>query len=133
MSARDHGERLPGLTEQQWSDEVRGLLGMTVARVAPLEVGGTTEVRRKPLHILTVMAHNPKLLGPFLEWASALAIDGALPRRDAEILALRVATRYDSDFEWGHHIVYGRAGGLTETDLDRIASGSSDGWPPHEV
>ena len=131
MTARP--ERLPGLVPERWSDDVAKLLGGTVNRTATLEVGGGVEQRRRPLHILTVMAHNEKLLGPFIEWAAALAIDGALPRRDAEILALRVATRYDSDFEWGHHIVYGRAGGLTEEEIDRIAAGALEGWQPHEA
>jgi alkylhydroperoxidase family enzyme len=84
---------------------------------------------RRPLAILTVLAHAPRLLGPFLAWASALALEGALPRRDHEILALRAVWNCRSEFEWGHHVAYARAAGITDDEIRRVPFGpEAGGW-----
>src|SRR3954453_16682207 len=114
-----HPNRIPGLEPEEMPDDVRRLLGVTVTRVAGDEAGGAAPPRPKPCPILTVIARHPTFLGPFIEWATALAQHGLLTRRDQEILALRVALRCGSEFEWGHHVVYGRAAGMTEADIDR--------------
>jgi 4-carboxymuconolactone decarboxylase len=106
---------------------VRTLLLATLGPVAGLE--GEAEREPRPLNILAVLAHQPRLLAPFLGWASALALDGVLSRRDHELLALRTAWRCGSDFEWGHHVVYARAAGLEEEEIARVAAGpGAPGW-----
>src|SRR5258707_3855813 len=100
--------RVPGLSRSEWSAEVRELLDATVGPVTSL-AGGSDGAEPRPLNILTVIARQPRLLGPFLGWASAVALQGVVPRRDHELLALRTAANCRSDFEWGHHAVYGRA------------------------
>jgi len=113
--------------------DARRLLGVTVSRVAGDEEGGGAPPRTKPLHILTVMAHHPTFLGPFIEWATALAQHGLLTRREQEILALRVALNCRSEFEWGHHVVYARAAGMTEADISRVVDGAdAAGWSDSE-
>ena len=84
----EHPDRVPGLTPDEMAEDARRLLGVTVTRVAGDEVGSGAPPRTKPLHILTVMAHHPRFLGPFIEWATALAQHGLLTRREQEILAL---------------------------------------------
>src|SRR5262245_46291215 len=92
------------------------------ARLAPLP--GTQK-----LAILRTLAHDEPLLAPFLGWAAALAGRGALSRRDSELLALRAAARSHSDYEWGHHVAYARAAGLSEVEIARVAAGpKADGW-----
>jgi alkylhydroperoxidase family enzyme len=82
---------------------------------------------------ISVLAHQPALLGPFLTWAAALALDGVLPRRDHEILALRTAWLFRSPFEWDEHARFGRDAGLTDEDIDRIKTAPDDPvWPGHE-
>jgi 4-carboxymuconolactone decarboxylase len=126
--------RLPGLGADEWTAEVRDLLGATLGPVARLEGGdegsGRTEATgdARPLSILTVLAHQPRLLGPFLGWASALALEGALERREHELLALRTAANCRSDFEWGHHADYARAAGMNDEEIARIAEGPDAGW-----
>jgi alkylhydroperoxidase family enzyme len=133
MSHSEHPDRLPGLEADAMSDDARRLLGVTVTRVAGDEAGGGGPPRTKPLHILTVMAHHPTFLGPFIEWATALAQHGLLTRREQEILALRVALNCRSEFEWGHHVVYARAAGMTEADIDRVVAGAdASGWSESE-
>ena len=133
MSDQDHPDRLPGLEPDAMPEEARRLLGVTVTRVAGDEAGGGAPPRTKPLHILTVMAHHPTFLGPFIEWATALAQHGLLTRREQEILALRVALNCRSEFEWGHHVVYARAAAMTEDDIDRVVAGAdAPGWSEPE-
>jgi 4-carboxymuconolactone decarboxylase len=120
--------RVPGLEPDEWSEGVRALLEPTLTPVAALE-GRQERGRRRPLEILTVMAHNPDLLGAFLPWASALVLQGALSRREHELLALRTAANCGSDFEWAHHVVYARAAGLTDDEIERVAAGRpARGW-----
>jgi hypothetical protein len=65
--------------------------------------------------------------GPVPRLVRPLALNGALPRRDHEILALRTAYRCQSDFEWNEHAGYAKAAGL---DADEIAKTKSppDSW-----
>ena len=129
----EHPNRIPGLEPDDMADDVQRLLGVTVSRVAGDEAGGGGPPRTKPLHILTVMAHHPTFLGPFIEWATALAQRGLLTRREQEILALRVALNCASEFEWGHHVVYARAAGISEDDIDRVVAGAdASGWSESE-
>jgi 4-carboxymuconolactone decarboxylase len=87
----------------------------------------------EPPGTVAVLAHVPALLGPFLGWAAALALNGALPKRDHELLALRVAFNCRSAFEWGEHAGYARAAGLTDADLQGVADGAgAAGWSANE-
>jgi len=121
-------DRLRPLPAAEWGQETRQLLGGTLERVAVLE-GEEAAAADGPLAILRVIAHHPTLLGPFLGFASALATSGVLPRRDSELLALRAAWNCHSAFEWGHHVRYGRAAGLSEAEIERIPAGpDATGW-----
>jgi len=127
------GHRVRGLEPDEWSAEVRAALTPTLAPVAALE-GRTGGPSTRPLPILTVLANQPRVLAPFLAWASALALEGALSRRDHELLALRTAFNCRSDFEWGHHATYARAAGLTEAEIERVAAGPGDpSWSDHDA
>jgi alkylhydroperoxidase family enzyme len=140
--SEDTTPRVPGLTPDEWTDAVRALLMPTLAPVAALEEGGRPGeggageegVEKRPLAVLTVLAHSPELLAPFLGWASALALEGRLPRRDHELLALRAAWNCRSPFEWGHHVVYARAAGIDEGEIARVVAGpDAPGWSGHEA
>ena len=120
--------RLRPLPDAEWSPEVQRLLGATRDRVASLE-GDDSEEKGKTLSILRTLAHHPRLLGPFLGFATALAQHGALSRRHSELLALRAAWNSQSDFEWGHHVAYARVAGLSDEEIDRIVDGpAANGW-----
>jgi len=114
--------RLRGLDPARWSDEVRGMLEGTQGPVGQL-VGGETP---DTLNILLQLAHHPEALRPFLGFATALALRGVLSRRDHELVSLRAIWHCQSDFEWGHHVVFGRVAGLTDAEIDRIPSGPAD-------
>lgn len=128
-SAEERGERVRPLPEEEWSPEIRRLIAGTHERVATLEGGEPAAEAPRTLNILRTMAHHPRLMKPFLAFATALAQEGALSRRDSELLALRTAWNCRSEFEWGHHVVYGLAAGLAQEEIDRIPSGpDAAGW-----
>jgi alkylhydroperoxidase family enzyme len=124
-------ERVRPLEPDEWDDQTRSLLGGTVEPVAALE--GRKAPSRRPLPILSTIAHHPKLLQPFLGFAATLATQGVLPRRESELLALRAAWNCGSPFEWGHHVIYARSAGLTEEEIERLPRGASaPEWSPRD-
>lgn len=120
-------KRIEPLEPEAWSDQLRALLGGTEQPVAALE--GRAGARSSPPNILLTIARHPSLLQPFLSFATALAAHGVLPRRESELIALRAAWNCQSAFEWGHHVHYGRAAGLQDQEIRRIAAGpEAEGW-----
>jgi 4-carboxymuconolactone decarboxylase len=122
--------RLAPLDSADWDEQTRKLLGVTVERVALLEGGAPEDGESSgPLNILRTLAHHPRLLEPFLAFAATLAMAGALPRRESELIALRAAMNCRSAFEWGHHAQYALAAGLSEQEVGRVAQGpDAAGW-----
>ena len=131
MSRRPAPPRIRPLADEDFGPRVREALAGTYQRVAEMEgrAPSSTPAHPKTLGILRTIAHDEKLLGPFLGFATAVAREGSLSRRDSELLALRTAWNCRSDFEWGHHAVFGRAAGLTADEIARIAVGpDARGW-----
>jgi alkylhydroperoxidase family enzyme len=118
----DPTRRLVPLRPEEFDARTRGAVGETREPVARLE-GRDPEASRPP-NILSTIAHHPPLLEPFLGFATALAARGVLERRDSELLALRAAWNCRSAFEWGHHVLYALAAGLTEAQVSDVARGS---------
>jgi alkylhydroperoxidase family enzyme len=91
---------------------------------------------RGPIPTVAVLAHTPRLFGPFLGWASAIALEGALSKRDHELVALRAIHHCKSEFERVEHSEFARDAGITDEELDRL--GRDDGpdapeWAEHEA
>ncbi|MCZ6783901.1 MAG: carboxymuconolactone decarboxylase family protein [Proteobacteria bacterium] len=113
MSGRTR--RIAPLAPDRWDEQTR-------------EIFGSND---RPLNILATIAHHPRLLRPFLAFAATLSVAGTLPRRISELLALRAAWNCRSAFEWGHHVEYGRAAGLSEDEIRRVTAGPDDpAWSP---
>jgi len=107
-------------------DELRA----DVAELLPL----TAPTGREPARTMAVLARQPDLLSPFLSWAAALALNGVLPKRDHELLALRVAWNCRSTFEWSEHVEFARTAGLTDDEIAAIARDPAAGsWIVHEA
>ena len=88
----------------------------------------------EPAGTIAVLAHAPNLMGPFLGWAAELALNGALPKRDHELLAMRASYNCRSAFEWGEHAQFCRREGMSDEEIARIAAGpDAPGWLSHEV
>jgi 4-carboxymuconolactone decarboxylase len=118
--------RIRSSNVSDWSDETRALLSATTPAAESADGTG-------PPNILYTIAHHPSLLPPFLGFAGALALQGVLPRREAELLALRAAWNCRSAFEWGHHVEYGLAHGLTQEEIRNVPVGPEAAiWNPQD-
>jgi 4-carboxymuconolactone decarboxylase len=80
------------------------------------------------LNIFTTLARYPGLFRRWLPFAGKL-LAGKLPARERELLILRTGWRCRSEYEWGQHVVLGRAAGLTDDEIARIKEGpDAAGW-----
>lgn len=116
-----------------------------MARVAP---GGRRDVgtlvwafshaaglraRTRPPRIFLVLGRHRRLFAGWLHFAGRLMPGGLLPRRESELVIVRVAHLCDSAYELQHHTRLGRAAGLSGADLERLSTGSdAEGWTPRE-
>ncbi len=77
-----------------------------------------------PRNVLGVLMQNQETLGPFLDyWVTSKAKMG-LTVREQELVILRMAVLYRSEYVWKHHIKVGREFGVNDTELDAIRHGS---------
>ena len=129
--------RLTPLKRSEWSAHTREIIdglsgsmqdmeGQRANDDPDLDASGT-------VNIIRTIAHHEGLLGPFLGFAGALALKGVLSRRVSELLALRAIWHCQSAFEWGHHVVFARAAGLTDDEIARIPFGPDHAdWSDHD-
>ncbi len=111
----DH-PRLPPLPSAEWDDETRALIG------------------ENPLNIFATLAHHPKLMKRWMVFGSHVLAKSTLPPRDRELLILRTGWNCRSPYEWGQHVAIGRATGITDDEIARIAAGpDAPGWEPFDT
>ncbi|WP_329246796.1 carboxymuconolactone decarboxylase family protein [Actinoallomurus sp. NBC_01490] len=86
-----------------------------------------------PVRLFLVLGRHRRLFTGWLHFAGRLMPGGLLPRRETELVILRVAHLCGSAYEVAHHTRLGRAAGLGEADLRRVADGpAADGWTARE-
>jgi 4-carboxymuconolactone decarboxylase len=57
-----------------------------------------------------------------------------LPPREREILILRIGWLCQAEYEWGQHVIFGKAAGLTDAEIARIKEGpDAAGWAPFDA
>lgn len=89
--------------------------------------------RTRPPRIFLVLGRHRRLFAGWLHFAGRLMPGGLLPRRESELVIVRVAHLCDSAYELQHHTRLGRAAGLSGTDLERLSTGpETEGWTPRE-
>lgn len=82
---------------------------------------------------LGTMFKHPGLFKGQMELGLELNQHGKLPPREREMVILRTAWLVRSPFEFGEHVRYGHAQGLTTEEIERITQGSSaSGWNEHD-
>ncbi len=82
-----------------------------------------------PRNLLGILMHNPETLGPFLDyWVTSKAKMG-LTVREQELVILRMAVLYRSEYVWKHHVKVGREFGIDDTELDAIRRSSWATFP----
>lgn len=114
-------------------------------RVAPLPLrrlgplaravafGSGRVLRSEPANIFRVLGRHRRLFRAWLLYSGRLMPGGTLPRRDAELVILRVAFRTGAAYEWRQHVVLGARAGLREDEIERCAREGLDGWTPRQA
>ena len=104
-----------------------GLLGWAISQGAGL-VAGT----RAPNVFLTLGRHR-RLFRGWLRFAGRLMPGGTLPRRETEMVILRVAHLRGCSYEFDHHVQLGRRAGVGADDVARLVEGpDAPGWSARE-
>jgi NAD(P)-dependent dehydrogenase (short-subunit alcohol dehydrogenase family)/alkylhydroperoxidase family enzyme len=105
-----------------------GPINALIARA--LQAATRTE---EPPHLFTTLARHRRLFRPWLMFAGRLMPGGRLPRRDTELVILRVAHNCRCEYEWRHHEHLGQAAGLTASEVERVREGAEgDRWSERE-
>ena len=118
------GARIPPGTRRQ-----TGLINALIARVIGRGAG-----TQGPPAVFTTLGRHRRLFRPWLRFAARLMPGGKLPRRDAELVILRVAVLCDSAYEWTQHERIARRAGLDQADVARVRDGAdAPGWSPRQA
>jgi alkylhydroperoxidase family enzyme len=113
--------RIPPLAESEMDDETRVFVHLA-ARGRP------------PLNIYATLAAHPKLLKRWGVFGTHVLYKNTLPERERELLILRTGWRCRSEYEWGQHVIIGRAAGLTDEEIQRVKEGpGAAGWSPGDA
>lgn len=109
--------RVPPLPESEWDAETREVLAPLLSGMGPAQ------------NIFTTLARHPKLLKRWLVFGSHVLGKSTLPPRERELVILRIGWLCRSEYEWGQHAGIGRACGLSDEEIRRIAVGPrAAGW-----
>lgn len=87
----------------------------------------------EPPAIFLVLGRHRRLFRGWLHFAGRLMPGGRLPRRETELVILRVAHLAGSAYEWSHHARLGRRAGISDAEVARVAEGpTAAGWTGRE-
>jgi len=78
-----------------------------------------------PPNIFTTLGQHPRLFRAWLRYSARLMPFGSLPRRDTELVILRVAWQCRSAYEWNQHVPLALRVGLTQAEVAGAAEGPS--------
>ncbi|GAB3980639.1 carboxymuconolactone decarboxylase family protein [Actinoallomurus acanthiterrae] len=91
-------------------------------------------VGTEPPVLFRVLGRHRRLFRGWLRFAGRLMPGGVLPRRETELVILRVAHSRGCRYEFDHHVRLGARAGVTRADLARLTEEGpeADGWSPRE-
>lgn len=120
------GQRVAPLDREALTDTTKDLSGMIRS------VFGVQDNSQIP-DIFATMARTPGLYRCQLELGKELVLHGKLPARERELAILRCGWLCRAPFEWGEHVKFGKACGVTDDEVERITRGSADPeWNDHD-
>jgi alkylhydroperoxidase family enzyme len=74
-----------------------------------------------PANVFTTLGRHPRLFRAWLRYSARLMPFGRLPRRDTELVILRVAWRCRSAYEWHQHVPIALRVGLSPDEVAGVA------------
>ena len=108
--------RIEPTVESDWDDDSRPIL-------QNLERDG------RVMNIFRTLAHHPKLMKRWLVFGNHVLGGSTLPPRERELVILRTGYLCASGYEWAQHVRIGRASGVTDAEIRRLADEpDAAGW-----
>lgn len=115
----------PRITPGDWRETSPVIAGFA-------KLSGRVTGTEPPALFLTLGRHR-KLFWGWLRFAGRLMPGGTLPRRETELVILRVATLTKCDYELNLHVRIGARAGITPEELARVTVGpDAAGWTDRE-
>ncbi len=125
--------RIDPLPPRDWPAGMRDALA-AMTPPEPRHPPLPTEGRPKGLNVLGTFAHHPALAKAFFAFNGHVIRGTTLTARQREMLVLRVAAVRGCDYEWAQHVVIAGDVGLTDDEVDRIATDpASSAWTDLEL
>jgi 4-carboxymuconolactone decarboxylase len=112
--------RVPTLDPPDWTPAVRAMLD-------PSGNG------RPVANVYRTYAQHPALYVPRQVLSEYIRTRSTLSPRVREMLILRIGFLCQSAYEWAAHARAGRAAGLSDDEIRRIAEGPAAGWSPDDA
>lgn len=85
------------------------------------------------INIFKTIAKYPKLLKNWYPFFAHVVLGSRLPKRDREIIILRIGWLCQSEYEWAQHAISAKDVGLTEEEIERITKEpNAEGWNEFE-
>ena len=103
--------RIAPLPRSDWSAEQEDIM-------APMLRG--EGVGQQGANVFATLLRHPKLMKRWLVFANHCLFKSSLPARERELVILRTAWRAQSGYEWGQHVVIGKAAGITDSEIDAL-------------
>jgi len=91
------------------------------------------QIRGKPANIFLTMANHEKLAKRWLVFGTHILSKSTLNAREREIAILRIGWLCQAGYEWGQHVVIGKAAGISDAEIENIKQGSQADWSTHEA
>ena len=86
-----------------------------------------------PPNLFLTLGRQRRLFRGWLRFAGQLMPFGTLPRRETELVILRVAHLRGCTYEWEHHRHLSRRAGVTPADIVSVETGpAAPGWSERE-
>jgi alkylhydroperoxidase family enzyme len=114
--------RIPPLPAKEWPPEMGDALA---AMIPPVQRHARPPLEDRPRAraMLGTFAHHPELARAFFTFNGHLLWATSLTPRQREILVLRVSAKRRAGYVWSMHLFEARDSGLTEEEIEGIASG----------
>lgn len=117
--------RIGPLPREEWDDAARQVFGYWEGPEAR-ENGSRSNT-------MMTLANHPQLALAQLDFGKYLLVQSSLTPRQKELVVLRVAWRFDSQYQWAHHVHAGRQIGMTDAEFAALQQERPvDVWGQHE-
>jgi alkylhydroperoxidase family enzyme len=116
----DPASRLPKVTPEQWTDEIR--------EVFEVLTGPGFHADQSRHHVISTFALHPRLATPFLRFNKHLLAATTLPIRLRQIAILRVAWKRRAVYMWSSHVRLSLTLDLGREEFEAVKAGAASGY-----